>query len=63
MANGSGYLLVVIPEAERSEAVRNPGTQAEPVLGGPVFLDSGLAASRRPGMTILSIRYSLLTIR
>src|SRR5580704_17936248 len=73
----SAHLLVVVPEAERSEAVRNPYPQV-------VIMDSGLAASLRPGMTtevtqriplhrshhlsisialLLATRYSLLATR
>jgi hypothetical protein len=41
----------VIPGRGRSPRARNPGTQAEPILRDRVFMGSGFAAARRPGMT------------
>jgi hypothetical protein len=45
--NGIHIPSFVIPEAAKA-AVRNPWTQH----GGCRKMDSGLAASRRPGMTV-----------
>jgi hypothetical protein len=46
-----------------SEGARGPGTRTERILRSPVFLDSGLAPSARPGMTIEVIIRSLITDR